>query len=46
MRIKLAGVVARMGTKRSSYRFLVREPQAMTTLWKPMRKWGILLKWV
>lgn len=46
MRIKLAGVVARMGTRRSSYRFLVREPQAMTTLWKPMRKWGILLKWV
>jgi hypothetical protein len=40
MRMKWAGVVARMGKRRSAYRVMVRKPQAMTTFWKPVRRWG------
>ena len=40
MRMKWARVVARMGMRRSAYRVTVRKHQAMTTLLKPMCRWG------
>jgi hypothetical protein len=38
-RMRWAGLVARMGERRSVYRVLVRKPEGKRPLWRPRRRW-------
>jgi len=43
--VRWAGHVARMGERRDVYQYLVGKLEGMRLLWRPRRKWGIILKW-
>jgi hypothetical protein len=45
-RTRLAGHVARMGTKRGAYRILVGRPEGRRPLGRPRRNGMIILKWI
>jgi len=45
-RMRWAGLVARMGEERGVYRVLVGKPERRRPLWRPRRRWWIILGWI